>query len=116
MDYTKLGSRIREYRTKSNIKQEELAEAVGLSAVFISQIENAQRKPSLETVFAICQYLNISVDALVVDSVVECTNSDIDALVAVLRSRTDIEVNFIVKVVKEMLSNLHNGSVINSGK
>jgi Predicted transcriptional regulators len=64
MDYIILGLNIRSIRRKNNYTQEKLSEKVGISPVFLSQIENGNRKPSLETVVNIANSLNVTVDEL----------------------------------------------------
>ena len=62
MDYCSLGINIKTARKKVHMTQEELAEKVDISTVFVSQIENANRKASLETVYKISKALNITID------------------------------------------------------
>lgn len=64
MDYEKIGKRIRDLRRQQGYTQEALAEAVDLSAPFISHIERASKKASLETIFRIAKVLNVTVDYL----------------------------------------------------
>jgi len=47
------------------LSQEELAHLAGLSAVYISFLERGLRHPSLDTVFAISQALDLSAAQLV---------------------------------------------------
>jgi Predicted transcriptional regulators len=65
MDYIILGLNIRNIRKKNHLTQEKLAEKVGISTVFLSQIENANRIPSLETVVNIADSLSVTVDELI---------------------------------------------------
>ena len=51
MDYKLLGKNIKEARKSLKMTQEQLAEQIDVSTVFISQIENGSRKPSLETIY-----------------------------------------------------------------
>lgn len=64
MDYEKIGKRIRDLRRQQGYTQETLAEAVDLSAPFISHIERASKKASLETISRIAAALNVTVDYL----------------------------------------------------
>lgn len=64
MDYEKIGKRIRDLRRQQGYTQEALAEAVDLSAPFVSHIERATKKASLETIFRIAATLNVTVDYL----------------------------------------------------
>ncbi len=52
----------REYR---QIKINELAQKAGISAAYLSQIENYKRNPTIDTLKAIAQALNIEVDMLI---------------------------------------------------
>lgn len=64
MDYKKIGKRIRDLRQQQGYTQEALAEAVDLSAPFVSHIERATKKASLETISRIASTLNVTVDYL----------------------------------------------------
>jgi transcriptional regulator with XRE-family HTH domain len=57
-----IGSRLRKERERVGISQRELARRIGLSASLISQIESAQSKPSVSTLYAIVTELGVSVD------------------------------------------------------
>lgn len=52
------GKKIKEYRTKLSLTQEELAEKIGISAKSLSQIELGNNFVSAETLEAICTALN----------------------------------------------------------
>ena len=56
-----VGSRIRQERKKLGITIEQLANNVGVSQGLISQIENGQTSPSLETLWKISSYLQIPI-------------------------------------------------------
>lgn len=114
MDYKKLGQRIREYRMKINMTQEALAEAVGISAVFISQIETGNRKPSLETVFKIATTLNVPMDYLMKDSVVESSSEKMDELIAMLKGRPEEEVALVTDTAKEILKHIKDKSIVSA--
>ena len=57
INYPLIGIRIKETRNQQGISAEELAELADLSSVYISYIENAKRKPSLESLVKICNAL-----------------------------------------------------------
>lgn len=59
--YRQIGLKIAYYRKLNSITQEELAEAVGLSVVYIGHIEtpNIKKAVSLDTLFDIAKALNI---------------------------------------------------------
>jgi len=55
-----VGKRIKELRTKFGMSQKELAERVDLTPSFISQLENNQISPSLNSFLEICKALGVS--------------------------------------------------------
>ena len=65
MNYFTLGKNIKKYRRERGFTQENLSEKADISNVFMSQIETATRKPSLETVVKISRALNVSLDLLI---------------------------------------------------
>ncbi|WP_304683096.1 helix-turn-helix domain-containing protein [uncultured Clostridium sp.] len=68
VDYLSIGDRIRERRKFLKLSQENLANEIGVSASFISDIENGRRKMSLETMIKISIALDTSLDYLVLDN------------------------------------------------
>src|SRR5918996_3024703 len=60
---TGLGRRVAAYRTARGLKVSELARAVGVSSSLISQIERQQSQPSVSTLFALAEALDVPVDA-----------------------------------------------------
>ena len=62
IDYSIIGSRIRQYRLERNLTQEELAFRVNTSAAYISNIERGIKKPSLEKLSEIAEVMNVTVN------------------------------------------------------
>ena len=112
MDYCSLGINIKTERKKVHMTQEELAEKVDISTVFVSQIENANRKASLETVYKISKALNITIDDLLSDEK-QKTIDDVDELLFLLQSRSDTEKKFVTEIVKNILEQLEDGHIKN---
>lgn len=69
MDYRFMGLQIRRIRKSKGMSQEELAEAVDLSASFIGHIERGSRKASLERVVTISRVLEVSIDSLILPDI-----------------------------------------------
>ena len=67
-----IGKRIQEYRKKSGITQEELAEKVGLSASYYSAIERGASFPRFDNLIAIINEIGASADQIFAD-VINCT-------------------------------------------
>ena len=64
IDYTEVGRRIKYYRQKRGLTQEQLAFDIHTSAAYISNIERSIKKPSLQKIILISEVLEISVDEL----------------------------------------------------
>src|SRR4051794_39908410 len=58
-----IGERLARLRAEREIKVTALARAIGVSASMISQIERGQSRPSVSTLFALSQALDVPVDA-----------------------------------------------------
>lgn len=67
MDRKSIGHRIQAYREAAGMSQDGLAEALGLSTIYISTIERGVKTPSLEVFVNIANALNVSADLLLVD-------------------------------------------------
>ena len=67
IDYAVLGLNIKNKRQSNKLTQEELAEMVGCNPSHISNIENNYTKASLNTLLAIANSLNTSIDSLLLD-------------------------------------------------
>ncbi|MDD3334286.1 MAG: helix-turn-helix transcriptional regulator [Eubacteriales bacterium] len=64
MDYVDMGSRVRKQRQAMGLTQEELAEKINVSTSFIGHVERGSRKGSMDTVVALANALNVSMDYL----------------------------------------------------
>ena len=64
--YKKIGIKISEYRLKRKLTQEELANKVGISYSYLTQIEapNVVKKMSLEVLFDIADALQVDIKNL----------------------------------------------------
>ena len=54
----------RELRHKNNISQEELAEAIDSHQVYISEIENGKKIPSLPVIYKTAQFFKLSLSEI----------------------------------------------------
>ena len=59
----RVGERVASYRKDRHLKVSELARMVGVSPSLISQIERGQSQPSVATLFALAESLDVPVDA-----------------------------------------------------
>ena len=62
-----LGPRIKEYRAKRGMSVVKLANEVGVLPNYISQLENGDKVPSLDTFIRITNALNVTADELLCD-------------------------------------------------
>lgn len=69
MEWTELGLRLREARKKKEFTQQMLADAVGVTEIYISQLERGTKLPSLALFIQIVNALDISADYILRDSV-----------------------------------------------
>lgn len=64
MDKKSFGKQLQKYRELAGYSQEELAEKIDCSSIFISYIERGQKSPSLNTLINLANTLNVSTDIL----------------------------------------------------
>jgi len=59
-----IGARLRDARTQRGLSLRSVAQALGVSASLISQVETGKTQPSVSTLYAIAQHLGVSLDEL----------------------------------------------------
>jgi transcriptional regulator with XRE-family HTH domain/mannose-6-phosphate isomerase-like protein (cupin superfamily) len=59
-----LGSRLRTVRQRSGLSLRSVARQLGVSASFVSQLENGKSQPSVATLYSLTQLLDTSIDEL----------------------------------------------------
>ncbi len=99
MDYIMLGKNISAVRRSKRLTQEQLAELTDVSTVFISQIETAARKPSLETVYRIARALETTIDSLI-DA--HDSSAMTKEITNVLNERNETELIFLHSIIREI--------------
>ena len=67
MDFDTIGKNIRKFRLEKKLRQEDLAEAAGLSTNYIGMVERGEKIPSLETFINLVNALNVSADMVLAD-------------------------------------------------
>jgi transcriptional regulator with XRE-family HTH domain len=101
MDYIDLGHRVRKQRTQRGWTQEALAERVNVSTSFVGHVERGTRKASLETLVAIANVLNVSLDYLLSGSM---NNSVIGPMPKSLNDQQRSALKEILTTIQENLS------------
>lgn len=71
IDYKLIGTRIKNHRIRQNLTQEEVAEQVDISTVYLSKIENGHAKPTLEVYSNICAALQCDLAGILCDTATE---------------------------------------------
>ena len=99
IDYCSIGKRIKLTRIKQGVLQKDLAEKIGISKPHMSNIETAHTKIGLETLVAIANALNTSVDEFLSDTV---SNSQV--IFKTVLERADMEeLKVICKLARVIL-------------
>lgn len=98
MNLNKLGQNIKNKRNARSMTQEQLAEKCDISSVFLSQIENSHKVPSLETLYKIADALEIPIESIFRDEGTEIgkTTNKIELL---LEGKSDKEKSFLVDIL-----------------
>ena len=107
VNHRQIGYRIKEVREQNHLSQAQLAEITDLSVSYISHIENAKRKASLESIIRIVNALGITVDELLAG--VQMNNpaayqTDIDIL---MEDCSENEKKFVYELIKISLETMH---------
>ncbi len=64
-----LGKKIQKYRLEKNLTAEKMAEDIEMSTSMIREIERGNKLPSLPTFIKIANFLDVSADELLCDSI-----------------------------------------------
>lgn len=67
MNIASIGKNIRKFRLMRKLRQDDLAEKVGLSTNYVGALERGEKVPSLETLIDIINALEISADMVFCD-------------------------------------------------
>ncbi|WP_019156889.1 helix-turn-helix domain-containing protein [Robertmurraya massiliosenegalensis] len=110
-----IGGRIRELRKIKKLKLTELAQKSYISQSFLSDIENNHTKPSLDTLFAICNSLDISPamffsvfpEADVEEQLylIDYISNDIKEMIGLITKLPDNERKALINFLSERLNN-----------
>ena len=99
VDYTTIGKRIRDRRRSRHISQEQLAELIDRSTVFVSNLENGKKGASLESIVSICIVLDLSIDELIMGTQKIYDDKYVDIVISVFQHCTDREKHFLTELV-----------------
>ena len=95
VDYEKMGKRIKYKRQGKNMNQEEIARQVQISPSYYGNIERGNRVPSVDTLVAIANVLEVGTDFLLADS-----------LTIANRQRTEQETRVLTRFLRDRVEEL----------
>lgn len=106
LDYHSIGNRIRKYRKRYGYTQEELGLSIDTSGSYISNIERAVKKPSLENLADIAEVLGVTLNDLVSSSEADDDyRKDIETVVRQCssdsRSKIRSSLNDIIRILEQ---------------
>ncbi|MHB1484826.1 MAG: helix-turn-helix domain-containing protein [Saccharofermentanales bacterium] len=103
IDYKQLGIRIANERKRNNLTQEQLAEKIGISSNYVSNIENNYSIPSLETLVKFCSSLNVTPDYFLIGTVFSSDEYYKDEIFNKINKCSDKEKRLIAKFIDWIL-------------
>jgi len=104
--YTKnIGKKIKLARVNAKLTQEELAEEIGISARYVSQLERGLAFGSANTIISICNALNVDSNFLFNDLINENSSTTFDNLVDTKFLQSYIKLNTANKQFAELVVN-----------
>ena len=109
IDYKEVGRRVRYYRRKKGFTQEQLAFEIQTSAAYLSNIERATKKPSLQKLIQIAEKLDISLDALVSQSP-SADEENTTNLRKIIYQYSDVDKNNLIDTLFEIISIIKRSS------
>jgi len=102
MNYITIGKRIREIRKKRKISQFALSEIIDKTPTLVSYIESGIRGMSLETIVAIANALDVSVDILLSDNLAINSQSFMYDIAEIMSGLTVYERTVIIESMKSL--------------
>lgn len=100
MDINKyVGNKIREFRQRKNITQEELAEYLNTTGQTISRYEIGDRKTNQDVLFALADYFHVSIDDFFPKRDLRNNNELDNLLFSKAKSLTDDEKKAVLQVM-----------------
>ena len=101
LDYISLGERIARRRKQAKIKQNVLADLIGISNNYLSSIERGKEKPSLDVFVKICNALNVTPDYLIMGTM--SSNNVPQKIAEGLRLCNDADIDLLGIIVEAMV-------------
>ena len=102
LDSIAIGGRIKLYRTKKQLSQEDLGNEIGVTRKHLSKIEIGERAPTLDLLILIANALDVSADDLLVDNLTHTSSSVGKELHTILQDCTPYQKEMLIRVLKFM--------------
>ena len=99
-----IGNKIYQLRRSINMTQQELAEKVGISVTFLSEIENGRKSMSVDTLIKLSKRLQVSLDTIVFGKDAE---DDMQKDVVSMMSTLPLEYNESILVIAREFTRLN---------
>lgn len=99
---TQLGRAIAVRRKARSLTQEQLAEAVGMSTVWMGQLERGQGLPTLDGLVRLADALGTDAPALLATALDTNRRERVDELVAEVTPMDDAAVDFLITAAKAL--------------
>ena len=100
MNYYEIGQRIRKNRKALSLSQDELAEMVGISSMYMSHIETGNTKLSLPVLVSIAKALEVRTDELLFEEATISQGEDLRDITELLDSCSLRELSIIREIIK----------------
>ena len=99
INFQLIGQRVKEYRCRQNLKQDELAWDANLSAPYLSCIENGVKQASLGSLVRIADALNVTIDYLLFGDISQGEDNNFRRLSAIISDCDEAERRIIMDAV-----------------
>lgn len=100
LDYIAIGRRVAYYRKRAYLTQATLAETLGISESYVSQVECGKVKVSLQRLNHIAETINIDITMLLADSNPTFENYGFSELIEIIRNWTPEQKDFLLNLIK----------------
>lgn len=108
LSYKMIGRRIKEYRIKAAMSQDELAQKIGISTPFMNRLENGQRNITLENLAKISVILNVSIEYLIAGTVLDKKEEASSEFARLTKSCDESTTELLLNICKDILTRFHS--------
>lgn len=100
-----IGKKLKEYRKKANLSQEQIAEKTGLAEKHYGRLERGTCTPTLETFFTLVDALNIPLSDFGLNiKENQSTNTKRENLIKEVYTSTNAEIELILNIINSIKS------------